>query len=133
MDSIEDALLIALDAHKDQKYGDKEYIWHVLKVASYSVGEKDLIVALLHDVIEDSDYTAEDLSKHFSKEVVDAVVAISRVEGEAKAKYTKRVKGNTLALQVKVFDVLSNREACIAEGNIKRANKYDKLLEDLGY
>ena len=72
---ITKALAIAMDAHKDQK--DKAgapYIWHPVTVALHQTTEAGTIVALLHDVVEDSHYTEDDLRKAgFSDDVLNAV------------------------------------------------------------
>ncbi|WP_197034489.1 hypothetical protein [Streptobacillus canis] len=60
-------------------------------------GYKEKIVALLHDVIEDSDYTLEDLNVYFDKDVIEAVKVITKVKGEKYMEYLERVKNNNIA------------------------------------
>lgn len=93
------ALEIATKAHKGQV--DKagvDYIKHPLKVASMVTSEKAKIVALLHDVIEDSEYTLEDLrNSDFIEEIVDAVSVLTKPKNMSYNDYLNRVKGNSLA------------------------------------
>lgn len=101
------ALEIAIKAHKGQV--DKErvdYIKHPLKVACMVTSEKAKIVALLHDVIEDSEYTLEDLrNSDFTEEIVDAVSVLTKPKNMSYNDYLNRVKGNRLARQVKLADL----------------------------
>ena len=100
------ALEIATKAHKCQvDKADVVYINHLVKVASMVTSEKAKIVALLHDVIEDSEYTLEDLrNSDFIEEIVDAVSVLTKPKNMSYNDYLNRVKGNSLARQVKLAD-----------------------------
>lgn len=77
------AFFIMLKAHKGQKdKADKIYIFHPIKVALMSKGYKTKIVALLHDVVEDSNITIKELSKHFDNDVILAVDCITKKKGQ---------------------------------------------------
>ena len=82
---IKKAFEIALDAHKDQRRKSGEpYIFHPIAVAKIvanelGLGATSIACALLHDVIEDSDYTYEDLEKIFSKKVADIVNGLTKI------------------------------------------------------
>jgi (p)ppGpp synthase/HD superfamily hydrolase len=106
---LEQAIEIALSAHRGQiDKGGMLYILHPLYVMS-CVDEIDTkIVAVLHDVVEDTNITLEYLSEHFSKTIVDAIGAITHRKGESNKEYWKRVKANPLALQVKLADIAHN-------------------------
>lgn len=86
MKSFEDTLVFIKKAHEGQLYGDKEYWTHPLAVAEYgkehfgdAFTEKAMIVALLHDVIEDTKYTAKDLLDiGYSESVVKSVTLLSK-------------------------------------------------------
>lgn len=81
------------------------------------------IVALLHDVCEDSTITIEDLEQiGFSKEVIDAVIAITKNQNEFYEDYIERVRKNKIALSVKLADL---------EHNIDRTHKYLKTIKRL--
>jgi len=109
--TINKALEIATKAHEGQL--DKSgvaYIHHPIGVAELVEGDDAKIVALLHDVIEDTALTMEDLRQaDFSEEVLAAVQVITKVKGECNDAYIARVKENPLALRVKLADIEHNR------------------------
>lgn len=109
---VDAARRIAAAAHAGQvdKLG-APYNTHPARVAASlrSASASAQAVAWLHDVIEDTAVTAEDLAAAgFSSPVVDAVVAITRVPHEAGEAYYRRVAGNALALEVKYADISDN-------------------------
>lgn len=131
------ALAIAEDAHKGQV--DKagvDYIQHPLFVASLVEGELAKTVALLHDVVEDSDWTLEDLRKEgLPEEVVQAVGILTKKRNENYEEYILRVKQNPLARQVKLADLQHNsdlsRLANVTDRDRKRVAKYQKAISFL--
>ena len=128
------ALAIAKDAHKGQV--DKagvDYIQHPLFVASLVEGELAKTVALLHDVVEDSDWTLEDLRKEgLPEEVVQAVGILTKKRNENYEEYILRVKQNPLARQVKLADLQHNsdlsRLANVTDRDRKRVEKYQQAI-----
>lgn len=148
------AVELAIEAHKDQKYGDKPYIYHLAQVDNLVTrvykpkGLKDSepyakeigdemdnlrALAFLHDIVEDTDVDAQQLlDAGISKEVVYAIVAISKVDGEKYEHYIERVKLNELARKVKLCDTSANLMNSILEGNTKRITKYTKQIQLLG-
>ncbi len=134
---IEKAIRIALDAHHGQldKSG-RPYILHPLRVALGMKDEKELLVALLHDVLEDSDYTDDDLLRHgFSAEIVAASVCLVHAEGEEYSDYIKKVKANKLARRVKLADLQDNlnilRLNAVTEADFERIRKYHRAWIEL--
>lgn len=130
------ALVISMKAHKGQKdKAGKKYIFHPIKVAMLSKGYKTKIVALLHDVIEDSDVTIEDLSKYFDRDIVLAVDCITKKKGQDYQNYLNIVKNNELARKVKIADLTHNsnlnRLEKITEVDRMRKEKYLKAIEFL--
>jgi (p)ppGpp synthase/HD superfamily hydrolase len=140
--NLERAIEIAAAAHARQT--DKAgapYILHPLRVALGFIrtgDEERAIIAVLHDVIEDSDVTAADLRRGgFSEPIVEAVVALTRPEGEAYRDFIMRAAANELARPVKIADLKDNlnrtRLAQLpAEKREKLLAKYDGALEILG-
>ena len=134
---IAKAMEIALDAHKGQKdKGGSPYILHPLTVASKQETESCIIVALLHDVVEDSNYTLEDLrAAGFTDEVCDAIDLLTHKQGEDYFSYIHKIKTNKIAKSVKVQDLLHNsdtsRMATVTEKDTKRVEKYRKALDIL--
>lgn len=110
MATIEKALQIAAKAHEGQR--DKEglpYILHPLRVMAAVVGEDAQIVAVLHDVIEDTPVTADDLrAAGFSQTVVAAVVRVTHHKGHPYADYVVGCKGDDIARRVKLADLADN-------------------------
>lgn len=110
-----DALRLAVGAHAGQldKAG-QPYILHPLRVSMRiaritGYDEPAAVVALLHDVLEDTDTDVWDLiSEGYSDEIIQAVEAITHHEGESYIDYLKRVKQNDIALIVKLADISDN-------------------------
>ena len=130
------ALVISMKEHKGQKdKAGKKYIFHPIKVAMLSKGYKTKIVALLHDVIEDSEVTIEDLSKHFDEDIVLAVDCITKKKGQDYQEYLNIVKNNELSRKVKIADLTHNsnlnRLEKITEKDRMRKEKYLKAIEFL--
>lgn len=110
MFTLDDAIALAKLAHSGQldKSG-RPYIGHPLRVMAGVTGEHRQMVAVLHDVIEDTWVTADHLLEAgCPPEVVEAVVAISHLPGEPQATYLARVAANPLALLVKRADIADN-------------------------
>jgi (p)ppGpp synthase/HD superfamily hydrolase len=109
--TIEKALQIAAKAHEGQK--DKEglpYILHPLRVMMSVEGEEAQIVALLHDVIEDTNVTAGDLRQAgFTEKLIAAVLCVThRKDEEPYAEYVVRCKSDEVARRVKLADLKEN-------------------------
>jgi (p)ppGpp synthase/HD superfamily hydrolase len=111
MATLERALQIAAEAHQGQldKAGEP-YLLHPLRVMLRVTGEPERIVALLHDVVEDSAaWTIDRLrAEGFAEEVVQAVDHLTRREGEAYEALIERAAGHPLARRVKLADLEDN-------------------------
>ena len=105
---LAEAIRLAADVHVNamDKAG-RPYIEHPFGVAARLDDDRAKTVAMLHDVVEDTDVTAAQLREKFPAEVVDAVVAITRNKGEGD-EYYERVRANPLALRVKLADIADN-------------------------
>lgn len=116
MGTLERAIELAAMAHKDQadKAGNP-YIAHPLRVALDFIRSGDetrAIIAVLHDVIEDTDVMADDLlNEGFSNEIVDAILVLSRQDGENYEAFLDRAASNELARPVKIADLRDNVDA----------------------
>ncbi len=109
---LDDAIRIARAAHAGQvdKSG-KPYIDHPLRVLARVKGAHAQMAAVLHDVIEDTSVTAADLrDSGCPEDVVVAVIALSKVPGEAMPEYLKRVAADPIAVQVKRADIADNTD-----------------------
>jgi (p)ppGpp synthase/HD superfamily hydrolase len=107
---IEKALQIAAKAYEGQKDKDGQpYILHPLRVMAGVQGLDAQMVAILHDVIEDTAVTLEDLrAAGFSPTVLDGVVCVTHKKGERYADYVVRCKANPIGRQVKLADLEDN-------------------------
>ena len=110
MDIIETSLEIALTAYRGKKdKAGRTYVLHPLRVMLKMTGDEEMAAALLHDVIEDSTFTAEDLCRAgIPAPVVEAVTCLTRTAGETYARFIDRVRGNRLARAVKIADLEDN-------------------------
>jgi hypothetical protein len=110
MATIEKALQIAARAHEGQK--DKEglpYILHPLRVMHGVQGEDAQVVAVLHDVIEDTAVTIEELRQAgFGEKVLAALLLVTHRKDEPYADYVVGCKGNDIARRVKLADLEDN-------------------------
>lgn len=131
------ALEIAGKAHAGQfdKAG-RPYIEHPKQVASAFEDDKKITVALLHDVIEDSDFDASTLADMgIPSVVVEAVELLTKTKGEPYFDYVKRIKTIQLAKEVKLADLKHNMDLNRIENptkkDYKRLEKYKKAYEYL--
>jgi (p)ppGpp synthase/HD superfamily hydrolase len=132
--TLERALALAATAHAGQldKAG-QPYILHPLRVLLRLAGPEARIVAALHDVVEDTPVTLDDLRREgFSRAVVEAVDALTHREGESYEAYVRRAAANSLARQVKRADVLDNLDATRlvnpTPADLRRLEKYRGAL-----
>jgi len=120
----------AMNAHAGQKYGDEPYIHHPVRVAD-RIGHSDEIgvaVAFLHDVVEDTEYTLEDLRRNgFQDEILEAVDAITRRKNEKYFDYIRRLSENPIAKRVKIADLQEN----LSQGDLSLSTRYYKALKML--
>lgn len=138
MSTLQKAIEIATQAHKGQvdKAGN-EYIGHPLRVMEMGRTEEEKIVGVLHDVVEDTDWTFEMLeAEGFSKEVIDALRCVTKVsENENYDDFIDRVKKNPLAVAVKINDLSDNmdirRLPYLSDKDVKRLKKYLKAYKRL--
>ena len=108
-DLTKKAICIAFNAHKEQT--DKDglpYIHHPLHLAEQMDTEDEVIIALLHDVVEDTDRTFDDLEREgFSKSVISALKLLTHDDSEY-TEYIFRIKSNPIAIKVKLADLRHN-------------------------
>ena len=124
------ALRIAFDAHKNQV--DKTglpYVFHPFHLAEQMDTEDEVIVALLHDVVEDTDITLDDLRSHgFSETVMRALSLLTHDNNSDYMDYIAKISKNTLATKVKIADLRHNSDVTrldvIDEAAVSRLEKY---------
>lgn len=133
--SVAAALELATAAHRGQV--DKagcDYVNHPIKVAEMLDTEEEQTAALLHDVVEDTDITLDDLRERgFSDSVVAAVECLTRRSDELRKDYLRRISVNSLAVKVKLADLEHNsdlsRLANPTEKDLARTAKYKREME----
>jgi (p)ppGpp synthase/HD superfamily hydrolase len=137
MKLIEKSLNIALRAYagKTDKAG-REYIHHPLRVMAKMKTDLEMSVALLHDVLEDSDITAEQwLAEGIPAEVVEAVQCLSKNENEDYQNFVGRTKKNELAAKIKIADIEDNidvlRLPSLDDYDLTRVQKYHSAWQFL--
>lgn len=134
MSSLEKAISIAAQAHEGQS--DKAgapYILHPLRVMIKMTTEAERITAILHDVIEDSDWTIERLQREgFHAEILYALDCLTKQDAEEYWEFIERVKLNPLAVKVKKADLEDNLDVTrlknVTESDTKRLKKYKQAM-----
>jgi (p)ppGpp synthase/HD superfamily hydrolase len=131
------AIMVAYKAHEGQMdRAGLPYILHPIHVAEQMKDEDTCVVALLHDVIEDTDITLEDLRAYgFTEAQIEGVRIMTHEEGVEYFDYIRTVKTNPLALAVKLEDLKHNSDETriidMTDKDIKRLEKYKKALKIL--
>lgn len=112
MATLEIALGIAAAAHAGQvDKADQPYILHPIRVMLAVQNEEERIAAILHDTVEDTDVTFDDLeSADFSTAVINAVRALTKATGESRIEAALRAVQDPIARQVKLADVADNMD-----------------------
>ena len=132
------ALKVCFEAHKNQidKSG-MPYVFHPFHLAEQMTDEYTTVVALLHDVIEDTDYTNENLrALGFCEEILDAIALLTHDSSVPYMDYVAEIKKNPIAKAVKLADLRHNSDMTrldtVTSWDEKRAEKYAaaiRLLE----
>ena len=138
MSTLPRAIEIATEAHKGQfdKAGN-EYIGHPLRVMEMGRTEEEKIVGVLHDLVEDTDWTFEMLeAEGFAPEIIAALKCVTKLsENENYDAFIERVRKNPLATAVKINDLTDNmdirRLPYLSDKDVKRLKKYLKAYKKL--
>lgn len=130
------AMMIAYNAHHGQfDKGGVPYVFHPIHVAEQMQDEYSTCVALLHDVVEDTSVSLEDLAKYFPQEIVEAVGLLTHSKSVPYEQYVRKVKENPLAKVVKLADIAHNTDFSRLSDKyanektiLRLQNKYEKAL-----
>ncbi|TDI46121.1 MAG: HD domain-containing protein [Acidobacteria bacterium] len=137
MAAIEDAILLAVTAHKGQvDKGGAPYIFHPLRLMLQMDDDNERMAAVLHDVVEDTEVTLDDIREAgFPDAVIEAVDLLTHGENVPYEDYINRLRPNPVARKVKMADLVDNmdvrRLTVVDEKARKRAKKYKAVLESL--
>ena len=131
------ALKLCFEAHKEQK--DKSgmpYVFHPFHLAEQMTDEATTVVALLHDVVEDTNTTFEDLEKQgFDEEIISALKLLTHNDDTPYMDYVAEIKNNKIATAVKLADLRHNSDLTrldvVDEKALKRKEKYEKAIKFL--
>lgn len=105
------AMKIAYTAHHGQvDKGGLPYIFHPYHLAESMDDEISCCAALLHDVVEDTDVTMEDLAKEFPEEVIDVLKLLTHRKGVPYFDYVRKIKDNPIAVKIKLADIAHNSD-----------------------
>jgi (p)ppGpp synthase/HD superfamily hydrolase len=137
MTPLEKAIEIAVRAHAGQKGKDgSPYILHPLRVMTRARTDEERMAAVLHDVVEDSEVTLEDLREAgFPEEVLTVVRLLTHEEGVSYEDYVERLKPHPMARRIKLADLEDNsdirRLSGIEERDLERLRKYHRAWQIL--
>lgn len=128
------AIRLMFEAHKNQT--DKAglpYVFHPFHLAEQMSDEKTTVAALLHDVVEDTDTTLDDLRKmDFGDDVIAALTLLTHDERVPYMDYVAEIKKNPIARAVKLADLRHNSDLTrldvVDEKALKRVEKYKKAI-----
>ncbi|MBD5550315.1 MAG: GTP pyrophosphokinase [Lachnospiraceae bacterium] len=131
------AMKLCFEKHKSQV--DKcglPYPFHPFHVAESMVDEESTCVALLHDILEDTDTTTDDLiSLGFTPAIIEAVCLMTHDDNMPYLEYVTQIKANPIARAVKISDLMHNSDLTrldtISERDVERVEKYKKALDIL--
>lgn len=134
---LEKAISIATQAHAGQtdKSG-KPYILHVLRVMMKGKTEDEMMCGILHDLVEDTDWSFEKLKEEgFPEAVINALELVTRKNNESYSDFIERIAGNDLAIRVKLNDLEDNMDVRrlnkVTEKDAERLSKYIKAYNYL--
>lgn len=128
---LDKAAMICVTKHAGQR--DKmgcAYFQHPMRVAMHCTTDAEKIVALLHDTIEDTDVTPDYLlAEGFPREIVDAVLSVTKREGESYEDFVRRASQNHIGRVVKLRDLEDNLNALrLDHFDADMAARYNKYL-----
>ena len=132
------AIHIAYDAHKDtlDDFGIP-YVFHPYHLAESMDDEYSTCTALLHDVVEDTNVTFDELEKNFSPEVIEGLKLLTHDKNVDYLEYIRKIKNNPIARKVKLADLYHNSDPTRMENptpkDLERKEKYRKAIEILKY
>lgn len=131
---IDSAWFIAENAHLHQMYGEEPYINHVKRVyertdrLAENWDDEIRLMAILHDVLEDSDVSYEELKECFGQFVASGVRTLTHREGDSYFRYLENVNKFQTAKTVKICDLMDNLKHSYLSNDEYKINKYEKAL-----
>lgn len=133
---LDKAAKICVDSHCGQRdKTGKAYFLHPMRVAMRCDSDEQKMAALLHDTIEDTDVTPEYLlAEGFPQHIVDAVLSVTKIEGESYEDFVQRAGRNPIGRMVKLHDLEDNLDTLrLDEVSPSMATRFTKYLKALRY
>jgi (p)ppGpp synthase/HD superfamily hydrolase len=134
MSTLENAISIAIEAHRGEvDQSGVPYILHPLRLMMQMDTEEEMIVAVLHDVVEDGNVNISMLrDQGFTQHILDAIVSVTRKENESYEDFIERVSSNALGRKIKCADLMDNlnisRLRKLTDRDLNRITKYHQAL-----
>jgi (p)ppGpp synthase/HD superfamily hydrolase len=132
--TLDDALaLVIAKFHGVTDKAGQPYVLHCLRVMLGVSGSFAQQVAVMHDLVEDTDVTLDDLrTRKFAEEVIEALQLVTHVDTNTYTDYVVRLKGNEISRQVKTADLLDNyslgRVAYREQCNVEDADRIQRYI-----
>ena len=133
-EAVKKAMVVSYGLHSGMfDRGGFPYFAHPLHVAEQMTTEDSTVAALLHDVVEDTDFTLDDLARlGFKKEVLDALALLTHDPDVPYLEYVAKLKSNRIAREVKLADLRHNSDISrlpkVTAADLKRLEKYKKAI-----
>ena len=137
MSTLARAIALAAEAHVDQREkSGSPYILHPLRIMLRMETEPEMIVAILHDVVEDTPWTFDRLRQEgFSEEILAALDCVTRRSTETYAEFVERARDNPVARKVKLADLEDNMDVrrlpTISDKSLERLKRYHEAWRSL--
>lgn len=139
MNDLETAIEIALNAHRgDTDKADETYIRHPLRLMGQMDTDEERIVAVLHDVVEDSEYQLEEIEQEFGEKISHAVDALTKPDNadvDYLDEYIPTVTENSIARKVKRADLKDNLDVTrlpeLDDNDCENIQKYHQALQQI--
>lgn len=132
------AISFSIDKHRGQNdLGGDEYILHPIRVMNNVEGEFKKIIAILHDIVEDTDVSLDEIEKEFGIEVKEKIGLLTHKKDMSYDDYIKRISKDLIATEIKIADLKDNlmparlRKIKARYKNLDRVKKYLKSLDFL--
>jgi (p)ppGpp synthase/HD superfamily hydrolase len=136
--TLTDAILLAAEAHRDQLRKNREpYILHPLRVMLRLETEVEKMVGVLHDVVEDTTVTMDELrTRGYPDQVLQALDCVTKRENESYEDFIERAKTNLITRRVKLADLEDNMDVNslpkpLTQEDMDRLTKYQKAYAAL--
>ncbi|ELC8460400.1 HD domain-containing protein [Clostridium perfringens] len=136
-EQLEEAIKLASIKHYGQRdKSNKPYIFHLLYVMNNLDDLKAKIVGVLHDILEDTDITRNDLLNcGFSEEIIHSVEVLTKSKNQEYMEYIEKIKGDNVARKIKLIDLKHNTDLTrlseISDNDLKRTMKYFQAYKSL--